>query len=258
MRAAYMTSPQPTHTYTSQASAPIKNTYGGNTVTTGAPMKSTVRTIRSSVQAVPRANPGSLVQSTAAVASPAALTTGMPNPSVIQRQKEAYTVMLDNQLRQGMNTLGTQLTQQKNYINARADQEKKQFIMQIDMEVAQQENILKQQHAEQKLQLQQQQQTQLSSLEEQALQLTMDYRQKKAEEEMNKSQFEMEQQQSYLQQQINDDMQKFGITKPLINSAPQLNFDGKGVVKDTQKGSILQAEQVLKSVDSSFNKFVLF
>mmetsp|Transcript_12679 Transcript_12679/g.30842 ORF Transcript_12679/g.30842 Transcript_12679/m.30842 type:complete len:89 (+) Transcript_12679:115-381(+) len=76
---------------------------------------------------------------------PQSLTAGMPDPSTIGKQKDAYMKMLDEQVKQGTQVLEAQVRHQKDYLLGQADQQKKQFIMQIDMEVKQQEMALDQQ-----------------------------------------------------------------------------------------------------------------
>merc|ERR1711962_1794221 len=76
---------------------------------------------------------------------PMSLTVGMPDPNTISRQKDAYSKMLEEQLKQGITVLDAQVKHQKDYLLAQADQQKKQFVMQIEMEVKQQEMQLRQQ-----------------------------------------------------------------------------------------------------------------
>jgi septal ring factor EnvC (AmiA/AmiB activator) len=140
---------------------------------------------------------------------PQPLTTGMPDPSTISKQKDAYMKMLDEQFKQGTHVLDAQTTHQKDYLKSQADQQKKQFIMQIDMEVKQQEMALEQQRQEQLMTLQVQSQQQKSALEQQAMQLSMEYQQKKAEEEVQKQQYVMEKQQQEMQRKMAAEMEKF-------------------------------------------------
>jgi len=70
---------------------------------------------------------------------PQSLTVGMPDPSTINKQKDAYMKMLDEQVKQGASVLDAQCKHQKDYLKSQAEQQKAQFVMQIDMEVRQQE-----------------------------------------------------------------------------------------------------------------------
>jgi len=147
---------------------------------------------------------------------PMSLTVGMPDPATIAKQKDAYSKMLEQQLKQGITVLDAQVKHQKDYLVAQADQQKKQFTMQIEMEVKQQEMQLQQQYAEQTMALQQQAAQQKAALEQQAMQLTMEYQQKKAEEDMQRQQFEMEKQQAEMQAKMSADMQKLGVQVPMM------------------------------------------
>ncbi len=48
--------------------------------------------------------------------APAPLTTGMPDPNTIKKQKEAYVKMLDEQYKQGIMVLDAQAKHQKDYL----------------------------------------------------------------------------------------------------------------------------------------------
>merc|ERR1711915_1157378 len=133
---------------------------------------------------------------------PMSLTVGMPDPATISRQKDAYSKMLEEQLKQGITVLDAQVKHQKDYLLAQADQ--------------QQEMQLQQQYAEQTMALQQQAAQQKAALEQQAMQLTMEYQQKKAEEDMQRQQFEMEKQQAEMQAKMSADMQKLGVQVPMM------------------------------------------
>ena len=49
-------------------------------------------------------------------APPQPLTTGMPDPATIAKQKAAYSKMLDDQLKQGKDVLDHQVKYQKEYL----------------------------------------------------------------------------------------------------------------------------------------------
>lgn len=86
--------------------------------------------------------------------APVPLTTGMPDPDTIEKQKSTYNNMLDEQLKQGIAVLEAQVAHQKSYLRAQSEQQKKQFISQLDMEVKMQEMQLSQQYSEQTMALQ--------------------------------------------------------------------------------------------------------
>merc|ERR1719265_2090218 len=58
---------------------------------------------------------------------PPNLTSGMPDPKTISKQKDDYMKMLDEQLKQGMASLDQQVKHQKSYLQQQADQQKKQY-----------------------------------------------------------------------------------------------------------------------------------
>ncbi len=62
----------------------------------------------------------------AAMMPPQPLTAGMPDPSTIAKQKDAYMKMLDEQVKQGTQVLEAQVKHQKEYLLGQADQQKKQ------------------------------------------------------------------------------------------------------------------------------------
>merc|ERR1719217_802184 len=70
-------------------------------------------------------------------APPQPLTTGMPDPATIAKQKAAYAKMLDDRLKQGKDVL---------------DQQQKQtFLMQLEQQVKSTEFSLQQQYSEQQV-----------------------------------------------------------------------------------------------------------
>merc|ERR1719337_191844 len=116
-----------------------------------------------------------VVQTVAAPAAPLPpqpLTTGMPDPNAIQKQKAAYAKMLDDQLKQGTDVLNSQLKYQKEYLAAQAEQQKQTFLMQLDQQVKQTDFQLQQQYTQQLASLQQQAAQQKAALEQQSMQLT--------------------------------------------------------------------------------------
>lgn len=141
---------------------------------------------------------------------PPPLTAGMPSPEAIQKQKDAYIKILEDQLAQGVNALDTQVKNQKEYSAAQAEQRKKQFIMQVENQAKQQELQLLQKHAEQRLALLRQAAQQKAVLEQQATALTLEYQKKKAEEDVQNLQFEMERQHSDVQVQMVTEMHSRG------------------------------------------------
>lgn len=147
------------------------------------------------------------------------LSSALPDPPTIAKQKECYLRMLEQQLKQSIGALDAQLKHQKEALLQLAEAQKKQFNMQVDMEVKQNEIQLQQQYQEQQLALQTQAQQQRATLEQQSMSLTMEYQQKRAEEEMAKQQFELERQQQEMQMRMHSEIQYIGF--PQMQLLPQ-------------------------------------
>merc|ERR1719199_385710 len=92
---------------------------------------------------------------------PQPLTTGMPDPATIAKQKAAYSKMLDDQLKQGKDVLDQQVKYQKEYLAAQAEQQKGTFLMQLEQQVKSTEFSLQQQYSEQLMEMQQQMQKEM-------------------------------------------------------------------------------------------------
>jgi len=146
------------------------------------------------------------------IQAPVPLTSGMPCPATIAKQREAYSRMLEDQLKQGVTVLEAQLKHQSDYLRAQAAQQKNMFQMQLEMEIAQQEMALSQQHAEQAMALNQQAAQQKQQLESQALMLSIEYQKKRAEEDVQRKQYEMDCQQHEVQNRLSAEMHKLGVS----------------------------------------------
>jgi len=147
---------------------------------------------------------------------PQSLTIGMPDPATINKQKDTYNQMMDQQLKQGMDVLQAQVKYQKDYLHGQAQQQKAQFMMQIDMEVKQQEMQLEQQYAEQSMSLKAQEQEQRAALEMQAMQLTLDYNQRKSEDNMMKQQQTIEKNHNERQSEMHTEMVRISQQNPSL------------------------------------------
>eukprot|EP00439_Symbiodinium_sp_Y106_P038259 s407_g4.t1 len=139
---------------------------------------------------------------------PPSLTSGLPDPSSVERQKENYLHALEEQEQRSSQSLELQRKQQLELINTQAEQQKKRLFMQIDQQVKTQEMALTQQYNQQLLQLNQQYHQQKAALEQQAMQLTMEYQQQKMHEEMVKKQMELHREHYEVQARFQQDMQK--------------------------------------------------
>lgn len=142
---------------------------------------------------------------------PPSLTAGLPDPTSIERQKNAYARGLEEQLRHGTEVLAQQLKQQSDYVFAMGDQRKRQFALQVDQEIKQREMELAQQHNEQLLLLQQAAQQQQSALEHQANALLLEYNQKKAQEDLSYQQYQFQKKQYETQLQYNEEMKELQV-----------------------------------------------
>lgn len=115
---------------------------------------------------------------------PQRLTTGIPDPSAIEQQKQAYSQGLDEQLRQGAAILNQQLKQQMDQLHQLGDEQKKKYFVQVDHEIKSQELGLVQQFKEQLLMVQTAAAQQKRILGQQATALLLEYNQKKAQEDL--------------------------------------------------------------------------
>lgn len=61
----------------------------------------------------------------AAPAAPVSVLANMPDPGTIEKQKQGYIKMLDDQLKEGNAVLSQQMKYQQDYLHAQADQQKK-------------------------------------------------------------------------------------------------------------------------------------
>lgn len=137
---------------------------------------------------------------------------GLPSPEVIQKQKEGYVRLLDEQLKQGQNTLDQQRKQQSEYLHTQAQQQKQQVEMQIKQQVQQQEMQLLQQYNQSLMQVQQASAQQKAALESQAMQLVMEYQQKRSQEEMLAKQQQLQRGHIEAQMKFAAEMQKLQVT----------------------------------------------
>lgn len=156
------------------------------------------------IPAVPVAHPG-MPQ------AQASLTAGMPTPESIQKQKEGYIRLLDEQLEQGKQTLERQRKQQTDYLQQQAEQQKQQVEMQIKQQVHQQETMLNQNYNQELMRVKQASSQQKAALEQQAMQLTMEYQQKKSQEEMMQKQHQLQKEHVEAQMKFAQEMQKLQV-----------------------------------------------
>jgi hypothetical protein len=138
--------------------------------------------------------------------APPKLTSGLPDPASIAKQRESYLKALEEQERQAVAVLEQQRVQQVSLLRAQGDQQKKKFFLEVNQQVQQNDIVLTQQHSEQMMVLNQQYSQQRGVLENQANALIMEYQQKKAQEDMQMQQYALQVQQFSAQQKYNEEM----------------------------------------------------
>lgn len=146
------------------------------------------------------------VQSDGSLQPPPKLTSGLPDPESIAKQREQYLKALEEQERQAIAVLEQQRAQQVGLLRAQGDQQKKKFFLEVNQQVSQNDIVLTQQHSEQMMVLNQQYSQQRGILENQANTLIMEYQQKKAQEDMLMRQYALQVEQFGSQQKYNDEM----------------------------------------------------
>lgn len=138
--------------------------------------------------------------------APPRITSGLPDPDSISKQRAAYLKALGEQEQQAIEVLEQQRAQQVQLLRAQGDQQKKKFFLEVDQQVSQNDIVLTQQHGEQMMILNQQYSQQRGILENQANSLIMEYQQKKAQEDQVMQQFHLQIEQFNKQQKYNEEM----------------------------------------------------
>merc|ERR1719424_2161037 len=138
--------------------------------------------------------------------APPRLTSGLPDPFSIAKQRESYLKALEEQERQAIAVLEQQRAQQVSLLRAQGDQQKKKFILEVNQQVSQNDIVLTQQHSEQMMVLNQQYSQQRGILENQANTHIMEYQQKKAQEDMMMQQYQLQVEQHNAQLKYNEEM----------------------------------------------------
>eukprot|EP00427_Karlodinium_veneficum_P010245 CAMPEP_0169086454 /NCGR_PEP_ID=MMETSP1015-20121227/13707_1 /TAXON_ID=342587 /ORGANISM="Karlodinium micrum, Strain CCMP2283" /LENGTH=158 /DNA_ID=CAMNT_0009146619 /DNA_START=141 /DNA_END=617 /DNA_ORIENTATION=- len=106
------------------------------------------------------------------------------DPEAVEKQKAAYAKALEQQLVDGNAQIIEEAQRKKDALIAAARQQKAQYKLQKESELQTQHLQLDQQLQSQKMMLQEAVNAQHAALEQQAAALTLEYTQKKAEEEM--------------------------------------------------------------------------
>lgn len=137
---------------------------------------------------------------------PPRLTSGIPDPAAIAKQREQYLRALDDQEKQAITLLEQQRAHQTGLLRAQGEQQKKKYALEVDQQAAQNEMVLTQQFSEQTMQLNKQYSTQRGILEQQASQLIVDWQQKKATEDMQQRQYQLQVDQHNALQRYTEEM----------------------------------------------------
>lgn len=145
-----------------------------------------------------------------------ALTEGIPDPEAVQRQKEEYARSLEEQLRKGVEVLAATHKQQTDLLHAQATQEKQRYNLALDQQVKQQELALSQHYNQQLMRLQQAAQAQRADLEQQACGITLEYQQRKVQEEYMAQQLGIHKQHVEAQAKLNQEIQKLGVSPSAV------------------------------------------
>merc|ERR1719506_85176 len=125
---------------------------------------------------------------------PVALTEGIPDPASIKSQQDAYAKALEKQYQDGAAAIAQETKVKKEMLGEQAKQQKAQYQLQVQSQLQAQNLLLDQQMNSQLMMLQEAAMAQKSALEQQAAALTLEWQQKKAEEDMLQKQYEIQKQ----------------------------------------------------------------
>ena len=120
----------------------------------------------------------------AAPAAPQDLLAGIPDPKTIEQQKAGYAQGLEKQYVDGAAAIKQETALKQKMLADQATAQKEQYKLQVESQLQAQNLMLDQQMNSQMMMLQESHMTQRSALEQQAAALTLEYQQKKAEEEI--------------------------------------------------------------------------
>merc|ERR1719359_2217644 len=125
---------------------------------------------------------------------PEPLTKGIPDPASIKSQQDAYAKALEKQYQDGASAISAETKVKKEMLTETAKQQKAQYQLQVQSQLQAQNLLLDQQMNSQLMMLQEAAMAQKSALEQQAAALSLEYQQKKCEEEMLQKQYEIQKQ----------------------------------------------------------------
>lgn len=116
----------------------------------------------------------------------------LPDLQDISLQKEEHKRRLEEQLRQGEDILGQQANRQRDYVRMQAEQQKALATGQCDQQLRVEEISLEQQYQRQLEELHENARRQKLQLHKQASELVLEYNARKAQEEINHRQYEIQ------------------------------------------------------------------
>jgi len=137
----------------------------------------------------------------------------LADPDTIHNQKDTYAKDLEEQLKKGIDALSAAHRQQTDALHNAANQEKTRYNLALDQQVKQHELFLSQEYNEQLMRLQQAAQAKRAELETQATTLTLEFQQRKVQEEFLAQQIGIQQQHAEAQRKIDEEFQKLGVAK---------------------------------------------
>jgi len=173
---------------TAVAAAPYA-TYGAAPVTTVAAAPSYVAAPAMAAPVVAAA-PSYVAPPVAA--APQNLLAGIPDPKIIESQRKGFEDGLQKQYVDGASAIKAETALKQKMLQDQAQAQKEQYKLQVESQLQAQNLMLDQQMNSQMMMLQEAAMAQRSALEQQAAALTLEYQQKKAEEEMLKKQYEIQ------------------------------------------------------------------
>lgn len=142
------------------------------------------------------------------------LTSGVPLPDEIDKQKVAYSKRLDGQLKYEEELLKMTQQQQTQFIYQAAEAQKRQACLAIEQQARQQELQLQQQTTAQMMGMQQELQSWKLLLERQASELTMEYQTRKNQEELMLAQIDAQQNTYMMQARLAGQLQNMDRSRP--------------------------------------------
>lgn len=137
-----------------------------------------------------------------------AFTRGFPDPASVEEQKVAYIRSLEEQLEEGNKSLQRQNAERKQQLRQAAEQQKQALLLHIEQQVKMQEMELDEQTNQAMMGLKKAALDQRAALEQQAASLTLEYQQRKMQEEFAATQAEMRRQYLDSHKELQEEVQK--------------------------------------------------